>query len=84
MTALESWQKARSNGLGSFKELRNDFTHDQELIAQLDALERSLYSAEKAPWREGKALWTAIARLHTQASQAAKATNPLVKSLYPS
>lgn len=84
MNALEGWQQARSDGLGSFKDLRSDFAYDTELMAQLDALERSLYSAEKAPWREGKALWTAIARLHTQASSAAKASSPLVKSLYPS
>lgn len=83
ISALESWQQARSGGLGSPKDLRSDFSHDKELIAQLDTLERSLYSAEKAPWREGKALWTAIARLHSQTSQAAT-MSPLAKSLYPS
>lgn len=82
LAALVNWQKARSEGIGNVSDLRRDLADNTELLAQLDTLERSLYSQTKASWREGKALWTAIARLHSRPAQATKNGN--TPSLYPS
>lgn len=80
MQALIDWQQARSCSTGSIMALRHDFSHDLELLDQLDILERSLYSAAKSDWQEGKALWTAIARLHSKGSTRARSG---ATGLYP-